>query len=98
VNASLQTYTEDAFFFDKVGRYFGDIGYGYQWLSAGVGEHHLNVAWGHGGQQIVLLDELDIVIVTTADLFHSKDGGESWKHEEATINLVAEFIHALPSE
>ena len=31
VHDSLQTYSEDAWITKKVGRYFGDIGYGYQW-------------------------------------------------------------------
>ena len=47
--------------------YFRSLGYGYQWWSARAGAHRFNYAVGHGGQLIVLLDELDIVIVTTAD-------------------------------
>jgi hypothetical protein len=31
------------------------------------GDHQFNLAWGHGGQLIVLVMDLDMVIVITAD-------------------------------
>lgn len=37
-----------------------------------------------------------MVIVTTADPFCGQHDGGSWKHEKATINLVADFIASLP--
>jgi CubicO group peptidase (beta-lactamase class C family) len=77
---------------------FRDLGYGYQWWSARVGKHNFNYAAGHGGNYIILLDELDMIIVTTADPMHGVFGSESWKHEGAINNLVGEFINALPSE
>jgi CubicO group peptidase (beta-lactamase class C family) len=95
VHDSLQTYSEDAL--DNVGR-LRDIGYGYQWWSARVGEHHVNFAWGHGGQLIVLVDEFDMVIVVTADPFYLVHTSESWKNEKAHINLVGEFINSFPKE
>jgi CubicO group peptidase (beta-lactamase class C family) len=95
VHDSLQTYSQDAY--NNVGR-FRDIGYGYQWWSASVGDHHVNFAWGHGGQLIVLLDKLDMVIVVTADPFHQQHDDQSWKHEKASFNLVGKFINSLPSE
>ena len=45
-----------------------------------------------------LLDELDMVIVTTADPFYLVHTGESWKNEKACFNLVGKFIDSLPSE
>jgi CubicO group peptidase (beta-lactamase class C family) len=95
VHDSLRTYSEDAW--DNIGR-FRDIGYGYQWWSARAGDQHVNFAWGHGGQLIVLVDELDMIVVTTADPFWLEHNGESWKHEKATISLVADFVKSLPSE
>jgi CubicO group peptidase (beta-lactamase class C family) len=77
---------------------FRDMGYGYQWWSARTGDHRFNFAWGHGGQLIVLLDELDMVIVTTADPFFGQHDGQSWKHEKAIMNLVGDFVNALPSQ
>lgn len=95
VGDSLQTYSEDAY--DNIGR-FRDIGYGYQWWSATVGDHPANFAWGHGGQLIVLLDDLNMVVVVTADPFYDVYGSESWAHEKANFNLVGDFISALPAE
>ena len=95
VHDSLQTYSEDAW--DNIGR-FRDIGYGYQWWSARAGDQQVNFAWGHGGQLIVLVDELDMVVVTTADPFWLQHDDQSWKHEKATIRLVADFVASLPSE
>ena len=63
-----------------------------------VGDPHVDYAAGHGGQLIVLLDEHDMVIVTTADPFYLVHTDESWKNEKACFNLVGEFINALPSE
>jgi len=93
VHDSLQTYSEDAY-----GDISGikDIGYGYQWRSATVGDYPVNFAWGHGGQLIVLVDELDMVVVVTADPFYEEYGSQSWKHEKANFNLVADFITSLP--
>ena len=93
VHNSLRAYSEDAR--DNIGR-FRDIGYGYQWWSARAGDQHVNFAWGHGGQLIALVDELDMLVVTTADPFWLEHNDESWKHEKATISLVADFIASNP--
>jgi CubicO group peptidase (beta-lactamase class C family) len=95
VQDSLQTYSEHAW--ENIGR-FRDIGYGYHWWSANAGEHHVNFAWGHGGQLIVLVDELDLVVVVTADPFYLEHNSESWKHEKSHIELVADFISSLPGD
>jgi CubicO group peptidase (beta-lactamase class C family) len=95
VHESLQTYSEDAW--GNIGK-FRDIGYGYQWWSARAGDQHVNFSWGHGGQLIALVDELDMVVVTTADPFWLEHSDESWKHERATISLVADFIASLPNQ
>ena len=73
-----------------------DMGYGYQWWSARSGKHEYNMAWGHGGQLIVLLHDLDMVIVVTADPFFGRSDATTWKHEKNNINLVADFIASLP--
>ena len=94
VHDSLKTYSVGAW--NNIGR-FRDIGYGYHWWSARTGDHDVNFAWGHGGQLIVLVDELDMVIVITADPFYLEHSSESWKHEKSHISLVADFIASLPS-
>lgn len=97
VRKSLQTYSEDARDYGR-SLSFRDLGYGYGWWKARAGERQLSFAWGHGGQLIVLLDDLDMVVVTTADPFFGQHDGESWRHEKATFNLVGEFINSLPGE
>ena len=77
---------------------FKDLGYGYGWWSATVGDHDFNFSWGHGGQLVILLEDLDMVIVTTADPFFAEHSGNSWKHESAIMNMVGRFIKTLPSE
>ncbi|MEJ2238211.1 MAG: serine hydrolase [Gemmatimonadales bacterium] len=100
VRESLQRYSErvssGGIEAGKVGRYLHDIGYGYQWWSASAGDHDFNLAWGHGGQFIVLLDELDMVVVVISDPFHLQHDDESWRNERANINVLGKFIAALP--
>ena len=93
VRQSLRTISENAW--DDVGR-FREIGYGYQWWSATAGAHRVDFAWGHGGQLIVLVDALDLVVVTTADPFWLEHNNESWRHEKAQLRLVSEFVASLP--
>jgi len=45
-----------------------------------------------------LLDELDMIVITTADPLRELPPEEGWKHEKAVIDLVGEFINSLPSE
>jgi CubicO group peptidase (beta-lactamase class C family) len=103
VRESLRSYSNDinttGIKSGRLGRYLSHIRYGYQWWSASIGEHHIDFAWGHGGQLIILLDELNIVIVVTADPFYGKElHWQSWKYEQANINLVGKFIKSLPKE
>jgi len=44
----------------------------------------------------VLLDEYDMVIVTTADPFYVIHTGEAWKSEKACFDLVGRFVESLP--
>jgi CubicO group peptidase (beta-lactamase class C family) len=100
VQESLQSYSKDinltGGFPANWGLAISDIEYGYQWWSARSGEHRFDYAAGHGGQLIILLEELEMVIVTTTYPFYLQHDAEAWKHELATINLVAEFIKSLP--
>jgi CubicO group peptidase (beta-lactamase class C family) len=99
VNDSLQRYSEGinhtGWTRSRYG-YFHDLGYGYQWWSARVGKHHFDYASGHGGQLIVLLDELDMIIVTTADPLIGTIGAEAWPQQSKIIEVVGKFIKSLP--
>jgi CubicO group peptidase (beta-lactamase class C family) len=97
VHESLQVYSEDAWKI-RVGRNWRDNGYGYQWWSIRAGDYRYNLAWGHGGQQIVLQDELDMVIVVTVDPLHLQHGDQPWKLEKSSLNLVADFVNSLPRD
>ncbi len=101
IGESLQAYStslESAGVHDgAVGRYHRDVGYGYQWWSARAGEHTFDFAWGHGGQFIILLDALDMVIVVASDPFYVQHDAESWWRELSNLNLVGKFIASLPS-
>ena len=102
VRESLQRYSEkthySGWFSSKKGRYFRDVGYGYQWWSARAGDHRFDYAAGHGGNLIVLLDDLDMIIVTTADPLYELPGASGWEYEGAIIDLVGKFIKSLPRE
>ena len=97
MDESLQIYSKKTWKF-RVGRNLGDNGYGYQLWSIKAGNNRYNLAWGHGGQQIVLLDDLDMMVVFLADPLHLQHGDEPWKIEKANLNLVADFIASLPGE
>ena len=100
VNESLQKYSEEinsgGIESSRVARYFYDIGYGYQWWSAKVGKNSFNLAWGHGGQFIILLHDLNMIIVVTSDPFYGKEKHfDGWQYEKSNINLVGKFIQLL---
>ena len=97
VDESLQIYSKKTWKF-RVGRNWGDNGYGYQWWSIKAGNYRYNMAWGHGGQQIILIDELDLMVVLLADALYARHGDEPWKIEKANLNLVADFVASLPRE
>ena len=97
VEESLQGYSEKTWKY-RVGPNWKDNEYGYQWWSIKAGNYRYNLAWGHGGQQIVLIDELDLMVVLLADALYAQHGDEPWKIEKSNLNLVADFVASLPKE
>lgn len=101
VRDSLRIYSPNAW--DDLG-FFHHVAYGYQWWSADVsseaGTHHVDFAWGHGGQLIVLVPDLDMIVVLTSDPFFpgQRQDQDSWRSEIANLTLVSEFIRSLPAE
>lgn len=79
------------------GPFFTDWGYGYQWWSAQAGPHHVDFAWGHGGNFIFLQRDLDLVVVITADPF-LEGHFDAWPSEKHLMDLGGAFFHALPAE
>ncbi len=100
IDATFQNYSDDAWVTlerkHRAGRYFRNLGYGYQWWQADVGDRRVKFAWGHGGQLIALVDDLDMVIVLTAYPAWLEHGAENWVHERAHLNLAGKFISLLP--
>jgi CubicO group peptidase (beta-lactamase class C family) len=94
VAQSLRTYSPDAWRY-RIGPNFRDVGYGYQWWSADAGGQRFNFAWGHGGQQIALVKERNLVIVVTSDPLYGQHGGSPWGREKENLNLVGNFIASL---
>lgn len=95
VKESLQSYSKKTWKY-RVGSNWKENEYGYQWWSIKAGRYRYNMAWGHGGQQIILIDDLDMVMVLLADPLHLKHGDEPWRIEKANLNLIADFIASLP--
>jgi CubicO group peptidase (beta-lactamase class C family) len=95
VHASFASYSDDPWD-HNIGDNYADMGYGYQWWSARAGNRRFNFAWGHGGQEITVVEHLNLVIVITADPQFGDHGGGSWGHEKAHLNLAADFIASLP--
>jgi CubicO group peptidase (beta-lactamase class C family) len=103
VHDSLRRYSEGINFTgptgtSRLGGYMRDLGYGYQWWSAWAGPHRLDFAWGHGGQLVVLLHDLDMVIVTTADPLHQLPEELGWPFESKVVDLVGRFVASLPED
>jgi len=93
VRISLQNYSSNVANYS--GQHYHSIGYGYQWWVMEAGDRDYAMARGHGGQQIVLLEELDMVIVATADPLYYGHGSAAGRLELANLNLVADFIKEL---
>jgi len=74
---------------------FDTLDYGYLWWSSKAGDHPFHYAWGHGGQLIVLVHDLDMVVVTSADHLPGQFGDAAWQKEKAVMEIVGEFIRAI---
>jgi CubicO group peptidase (beta-lactamase class C family) len=92
IEASLKAYSSTS---------YGDLGtfkrieYGYLWWSAKAGKYRFNFAWGHGGQFIVIVPELNMVVVSTADPGLADFGDEVWKREKSIMDLIGRLISAI---
>jgi CubicO group peptidase (beta-lactamase class C family) len=92
VTASFQAYSVSPY--GSLG-YFRNIRYGYLWWIADVGPYQVYFAWGHGGQYIVLVPELDLIVVSSADAFIGDFSDESWEMEGGIMDLIGEFVSSI---
>ena len=65
--------------------------YGYLWWSGTCGSHQIWFAWGHGGQLVVIVQDLNMVIVTTAYVPGVFDPN-AWPKTKAVMELVGGFV------
>ena len=54
---------------------FNPYDFGYMWWQRPINGYEMIFAWGHGGQYIMMLPELDTVIVMTSNLMRSRGRG-----------------------
>ena len=69
--------------------------YGYGWWIREMAGHETPYAWGFGGQFILLVPELDLVVVTTSS---SNPGSERRAHTRRMYDLVEYGVVAAVSE
>lgn len=69
IDESLEVYTSSN---------FNDYDYGYLWWRRDTGGRKLHFAWGNGGQYIMILPGLDVVISITSDV-ESGDGSRQYQ-------------------
>jgi len=55
------------------------------------GDHQIWFAWGHGGQMVVIIRDLNIVVVATASVPPGFDD-YAWQKTKAVMELVGRFI------
>jgi len=94
ITESLQRYSTNLYN-NQLGSYFRNIGYGYLWWSAKAGNYNFNFAWGHGGQTIILIENLDMVIVITANPLDYESGESAWIKTRKIIDLVGKYISSI---
>ncbi|MEX0649186.1 MAG: serine hydrolase [Balneolaceae bacterium] len=66
----------------------GRINYGYLWFTRSAGDYHMVYAFGHGGQYLMMLPELDAVITVT-----TRNGGN-----ESTRNYRRNLFSSIDRE
>ena len=71
---------------------FNPYDFGYMWWRRPVNGYEIVFAWGHGGQYIMMLPEIDTVIVMTSNLMTSRGRGYQ---RELFRYLESELIPAL---
>jgi CubicO group peptidase (beta-lactamase class C family) len=90
VDESLSIYSASTYGRDIL-IYIRNLQYGYLWWSGTSGSHQIWYAWGHGGQMIVIIRDLNMVIVATATPQPTFDN-YSWQKESSVMELVGRFI------
>ena len=70
----------------------GGTSYGYLWWVAPGAREALHFAWGYGGQYVVVVPELRLVVVATNDWYGVREDGGSSLYERQTMDVLLEDI------
>ena len=68
----------------------GECRYGYLWYAGAIGQYEVRMAWGHGGQIILLVPELDMAVVTATDANNSFS--EGYNQSLQVFRFIADHI------
>jgi len=68
-----------------------NVRYGYFWWQHGAGGHRVNSALGYGGQNINIVPDMNLVMVTTADSWGIPDGIDAFYFLEHYVMPAANF-------
>lgn len=68
---------------------FNDHGYGYHWWIDDFGDYTTRFSWGHGGQYLFWIPELDLIAVTTSA---NHTGSSSRGHRRSIFDLLEDKI------
>jgi CubicO group peptidase (beta-lactamase class C family) len=74
--------------------HISDLKYGYLWWTGTSGSRQIWFAWGYGGQMIALVEELDMVIVTSASVNYASED-DAWPKSKAVMELVGRLVKEL---
>ena len=91
---SLQPYSFDVYN-GRILSYFAELDYGCLWWSSRVGNTPIRFAWGHGGQLIILVHDINMVVVTTADHLPGEFGDTAWQKTKVIMELAGRFIASV---
>jgi CubicO group peptidase (beta-lactamase class C family) len=93
IDASLQIYSPTTYGREILTN-INKLGYGYLWWSGISGDHPVWFAWGHGGQLVVIIHDLNMVVVTTASI-PPGFGDSAWQKTKVIMELAGQFISKL---
>lgn len=70
----------------------GGTSYGYLWWVAPGAPEPLYFAWGYGGQYVVVVPDLGLIVVATNDWYRVSNDGGAGHYERLTMDILVEDI------
>lgn len=93
ISKSLQIYSPTTYS-REILTHIHHMGYGYMWWHGTSGDHDIWFAWGHGGQLVVIISDLNMVVVSSASIPPGVDN-EAWQNTKKIMELVGRLIELL---